>query len=236
MAPTTTSDDALEVPPLEPVAEPKSLSQQVYETLREAITNGQLAPGARLIERKLALDLRVSHIPVREALLRLADEGLVERDGRRGSRVATLSATELDEIQSLRVLLEEFVVARVQERWTEEAEVRLRRIVDEMQAAAAGGDTDAVLACDRAFHELLWNLADHRTLLELAAKLRSRINGFLRAATSALPPDELEVHAASHGELLEAIASGSSRRAKRAMAQHITIAADRVRASIARAA
>lgn len=167
-----------------------------------------------------------------EALARLADEGLVERNARRGSRVATLSLEDLDELSSLRVLLEGFVVVRVQERWSPEAEQRLRAIVAAMQASAAKGDSDAVRSHDRVFHEALWELAEHRSLLELAAKLRGRINAFLRAATSALSRDELEAHAATHGELIDAIASGTPRRAKQAMAAHITTATDRVRAAM----
>src|SRR5581483_11915407 len=96
----------------------------------------------------------------------------------------------------------------VQQRWSTTAEQRLRAIVAEMQKAAVVADVDRVRHNDRIFHETLWELADHRALLELAAKLRGRINSFLRSATLALSRDELEIHAASHAELLDAIASG----------------------------
>jgi DNA-binding GntR family transcriptional regulator len=125
------------MPLLEPLPEEKNLSQKVFERVREAILSGELPPGSRLVERRLAEELEVSHIPVREALARLADDGLVERNARRGSWVASLSLEDLDEISSLRVLLEQFVVVRVQERWSDAAERRLRAIVADMQKAAA---------------------------------------------------------------------------------------------------
>ena len=231
----TPTAETTEARALEPLSELKNLSQQVFERLRDAIIGGRLPPGSRLVERRLAEELRVSHIPVREALARLADEGLVERNARRGSRVATLSLEDLDEISSLRVLLEGFVVIRVQERWNDQAERRLRTIVRKMQDAAADGSSELVRIQDRVFHEALWELAEHRTLLELAAKLRGRINGFLRAATSALSQDELEAHAASHIALLDAIASGSPEQAKQAMAVHIMTATERVHAAMAAA-
>jgi DNA-binding GntR family transcriptional regulator len=220
------------MPLLEPLPEVTNLSQKVFERVREAILAGQLPPGSRLVERRLAEELEVSHIPVREALARLADEGLVERNARRGSWVANLTLEDLDEISSLRVVLEQFVVVRVQERWSSEAEQRLGTLVAEMEKAAAVGDVDHVRHADRLFHETLWELAEHKTLLELAAKLRGRINSFVRAATLALSREELKIHAASHAELLEAIASGVPRRARRAMEIHITTATKRVRRTL----
>ena len=220
------------MPLLEPLPEVKNLSQKVFERVREAILSGELAPGSRLVERRLAEDLEVSHIPVREALARLADEGLVDRNARRGSWVASLTLEELEEISSLRVVLEQFVAVRVQERWSIEAEEQLRAIVGAMQSAAAFGDVEELRHQDRIFHETLWELADHATLIELAARLRGRINSVLRAATLALSRDELEAHAASHGELLDAIASSVPRRARRAMEVHITTATKRVRRTL----
>ena len=205
-----------------------NISDRVADELREAIQSGALEPGERLVERKLAERLGVSHIPVREALAKLAEEGIVERTPRRGARVAALSDDELTEISSLRIVLEQFVVARAQERWTPQAEKKLHSIVDSMVSAATKGDVEQMFALDRRFHETLWTLADHQVLLGVASQLRSRINGFLRAANGALENDELIAHAASHTEIIEALASGSPEQARDAMARHIEIAAERI--------
>jgi DNA-binding GntR family transcriptional regulator len=214
-------------PALRPLAG-KSLAEQVADELRAAIHEGRYLPGARLVERTVSNELGVSHIPVREALTRLADEGLVERLPRKGSRVATLSAEELEELTSLRVLLEQFVVERVQERLAADTERELREHVQAMAVAAADGDVAALLDLDQAFHEQLWALSGHAILIELVAGLRRRITMFLRAATASLAPDELARHAASHAVLVDAIAGGDRARVRAVMAQHVQEAAERV--------
>lgn len=219
------------MPGLEPVTD-KSLADRVVDQLREAIQNGTYGPGDRLVERRLAGEMGVSHIPVREALMRLAEEGLVERLPRRGSRVAVIDAKELDDLSSLRVLLEQYVVERAMQHWTPAAERSLRELVTQMERAADSGDTSRLFDLDVQFHEQLWTLTDHPMLVDLVAQLRGRISGFLRAATVALEPQALRTHATSHGELVDAIASGDARRARRAMAAHIRVAADRIQAGL----
>src|SRR5690606_314708 len=104
----------------------QNIAEQVTDELRAAIHSGELAPGDRLVERKLAERLGVSHIPVREALTRLAEERLITREPRRGARVAALTAQDLEEIASLRTALEQFMAIRVQERWTDASAARLQ--------------------------------------------------------------------------------------------------------------
>ena len=206
----------------------RSLAEAVAAHLRGGIQDGTYPPGARLVERSLAATLGISHIPVREALARLDEEGLVVRLPRRGARVAQLSDESLAEISSLRVVLEGFVVRRVQERWTAAQRRELERLVDRMVAAARRGDVAAVSDIDRRFHERLWRIADHSILLEVSAGMRGRIVRFLRAANEALPPDELVRHARGHRELLEVIASGDPDAAAEAMRVHIEAAAARI--------
>ncbi len=106
---------------------------------------------ARLVERSLAQELGTSHIPVREALARLTEEGLIVRLPRRGARVAELSPRMLEEISSLRVVLEQLVCARVLERWTPAAHARLMRVARKMTAAAERDSTKAICELDVSF-------------------------------------------------------------------------------------
>lgn len=209
----------------------QNIAFRVTDELRAAIHAGELAPGERLVERKLAGQLGVSHIPVREALTKLAEEGLIERLPRRGARVAALTERDLEEISSLRTLLEQFVVVRVQEQWAQDLEAPLRDIVTGMVEATERGDTALMFELDRRFHEQLWELADHRLLMNITAALRSRINGFLRAANAALEPSAQVAHAHSHAELLDAIASGDPDIARATMAEHIAAGAARIAAA-----
>ena len=219
------------LPGLEPVTD-KSLADRVVDQLRDAIQTGAYAPGDRLVERRLAAELGVSHIPVREALTRLAEEGLVQRLPRRGSRVAAIDAKELDDLSSLRVVLEQYVVERAMANWTAEAEQELRAIVGQMEQAADAGDTTRLFDLDVQFHERLWALTEHSMLVDLVAQLRGRISLFLRAATVALEPRALKAHAASHAALVDAIAGGDRTLAREAMAAHIEVAAERIQAGL----
>ena len=207
----------------------QSMSEQIAQELRSAIQNGELKPGERLVERALAIRMGVSHIPIREALGRLAEEGLVERTPRRGARVAALSQQELVELSSLRIVLEQFVAVRVQKNWTEERSDILRSIVTSMVEYSQGGDVDQMFALDRKFHETLWDFADHRMLTTTVSQLRGRINGFLRAANQALTRNELAAHAKSHFDVIDAIASGDEQRLRAEVAIHIETAAKRIR-------
>lgn len=211
----------------------KNLSEQniatkVIDELREAIQSGELEPGTRLVERKLAERLGVSHIPVREALAILTQERLVERQPRRGARVAALDAAEIAEITSLRIVLEQFVAVRVQERWDAKAEKQLTKIVDGMRRAANRGDADAMFGYDRQFHDALWQLSEHHLLVEVTARLRGRLTGFLRAANRMLPAEQLSEHAEAHAEIIHALASGDPAALKPVIADHIETAAVRI--------
>ncbi len=148
---------------------PVGAAGRVADQLRDLIRDGAYAPGARLVERAIARELGTSHIPVREALARLAEEGLVVRLPRRGARVAELSPRLLEEISSVRVVLEQFVCRRVLERWTTSAQAELAGLARRMTVAAERGSTKTIAELDVRFHETLWQLADHELLLEVAA-------------------------------------------------------------------
>lgn len=206
----------------------QNLADAVADRIRAAIWSGQYQPGDRLVERRLAHEFGISHIPLREALARLTEEGLVERLPRRGARVASLTPRMLEEVSSLRVVLEQFVVRRLKDRFTPEAYLELQGVVDRMVKAAEDHDLVRVHEIDQEFHQRLWELTDHALLVELAAQMRSRTSHFYRAAAASLGPDEVRRHADSHQQLLDVIASGDRRAAERAMQHHVEQAAKRI--------
>jgi DNA-binding GntR family transcriptional regulator len=205
-----------------------SLADAVADRLRADILSGVYGPGDRLVERRLAHRFGVSHIPLREALARLVEEGLVARPPRRGARVASLSPRMLEEVSSLRVVLEQFAMRRLQGRFTPVARAELQAIVDGMVRAAEQHDLALVHELDQQFHEYLWRLTDHALLVEVAGQLRGRVSHFFRAAAASLGPDEMRRHAETHQDLLDVIASGDRRAAEEAMERHIRAAAQRI--------
>ena len=203
----------------------RSRAAHAADEIREAIRDGRYPPGTRLVERRLAAELGTSHIPVREALARLVEEGLVERHPHRSARVAEPGERELDELVSLRTALEQLVVVRVQERLTARDEAELRELIARMERAAERGDPRRVLAFDRRFHERLWELSNHALLMGVATQLRARIDAFQHTVLASLAPAALRDRAHAHVPLLDAIAGGDADAARTAAAEHIAAAA-----------
>ena len=205
---------------LRPLDSPK-LSDEAFLRLREAIINGEFPPGTRLVEQNVAKRLGISRIPVREAIQRLIDEGLVVKEPRRGAYVQSYSEEELEEVYSLRVVLERFVIERVMANWSNEARATLQAIVDGMVQAARAGDKKQVSNLDTKFHETLWDLANHKILLEVVSSLRIRITHFLVQANIAISEDALDAHVQSHQILLDCLNSGDIEVAKAKITEHI---------------
>jgi DNA-binding GntR family transcriptional regulator len=212
---------------LQPV-EQRTLSHEAADRLRAAVRNGTLAPGTRLVERDVAERLGMSRIPVREAIQRLVEEGLLKKTPHRGTFVYIPSRAEIEEISSLRVVLERFVAERVVQRWQPAYERDLRQIVHEMREAAARRDLPQVYALDYRFHLTLWQIADHSLLLEVISGLRSRINRFLYEATGALTTPQLDIHINSHDDLIDIVKSGNVASAQATFMQHVLGAKERI--------
>lgn len=212
---------------LQPVKQ-RTLGNEVAERLRAAIRDGVLPPGTRLIEEEVARDLAVSRIPVREAIQTLVEEGLVRKVPHRGAFVYLPTTGEIEEISSLRVVLERFVVERAIERWRPAHGTTLRAIVRRMRAATTNRDIQTVYEQDYAFHHTLWVIAEHSIMLEVVAGLRSRISRFLYEATGSLPPGQLTLHADGHDRLIDVIRTRDVEAARAEMTNHILVAKERI--------
>jgi DNA-binding GntR family transcriptional regulator len=217
----------MSLPDLAPVR-PRTLSDEAAQRLRSAIRSGVLRPGIRLVERDLAERLGMSRIPIREAIQRLSEEGLIVKLAHRGAFVYGPTRKEIEEISSLRVVLERFVVERVIANWTPTHETHLRQIVQTMRQAGAQNDLQLVYEHDFLFHSALWEIAEHNLLLEVVSSLRSRINRFLHEANGALTSAELELHICSHDDLIDVIQQGHVPTAQDEITRHVLGAKSRI--------
>lgn len=212
---------------LKPVSQ-RTLSDESTDRLRAAIRNGTLPPGTRLIENDLAQMLEVSRIPVREAIQRLVEEGLINKISHRGAFVYMPTRQEIDEISSLRVVLERFIMERAMARWQPGREIALDQIVAQMRLAAEQRDFQQMYELDYNFHHALWEMAEHSIMLEVVSSMRSRISRFLYEANSALSPTQLMVHANTHNDLIEIIKAGDVAAAQDEIERHVLGAKDRI--------
>ena len=142
-------------------------AERAVGELREVILRGEIPAGARLGEVELAERLGVSRTPVREALSRLAAEGLVQIVPNRGARVSTWTVDELEGVFELRVLLEPQLTALAVPQATDQDADELERLACQMYEVGCPGphqDLDALVPLNRTFHDRLVALAGHPAL------------------------------------------------------------------------
>jgi DNA-binding GntR family transcriptional regulator len=182
-----------------------SLAEDIVITLRQAIATGKLAPGERLQEQLLAESLGVSRGPVREALVMLEREGLIIKQRNRGAVVARLSEQDLDEVFSLRMVLERLAVQRLVRFGTEAELDELQGIVDHMNMLARRGITPQEAAeYDLRYHEVIFRASRHQRLLDAWMNLRPQIHVFLLSRNVA-HIDFRHMVVPGHQELLDAM-------------------------------
>lgn len=197
-------------------------AERTLHALRELILSGDLAPGSRLGEVELAERLGVSRTPVREALSRLAAEGIVEVQPNRGARVATWTVAELEGVFDLRSAIEPeltaYAVPQASPADVDELEELAQRMVD-VGCPGPGQDLDALVPLNRAFHERLVALADHPALAAaLAGAIRPPI---VLRNFHAYDEASLRRSLAHHVEIVAAVRAGDATWARAVMTAHI---------------
>lgn len=155
--------------------ERQNLTDQVYHSLKEAIIQGSLAPGTRLVEEQLASSLKVSKTPLREALGALERDGLIDVIPYQGRYVAFLSLRQMKELYGVRELLEGLVARLATEHITPALEQELAECLEKSKRAAESGDNEQFLLNDREFHDRLLDAADNQSLKQMLQLLRDRI-------------------------------------------------------------
>ena len=186
---------------------PTSRVDQAYAAIRRRILDNIYAPGLQILEGTLAAELALSRTPVREALIRLANEGLVEVIPRHGMRVLPVSANDMRDIYVVLAALESAAAELVARRRPSDAE--LRPLVDatrEMARALKADDLDAWAAADERFHQGLVELAGNRTLIDAVARVGDRVHR-ARMFTLRLRPKPIN-STQEHMALLERIRAG----------------------------
>ena len=194
------------------------LGDQIKDYLLTQILEGDLAPGERIVETRIARELGISQGPVREALRDLATLGLVDLQPYRGARVRQPSVEEQVEAMKVRAELEAMAAREAAGRLTADQVSELRRLNEEMANLAAAGDTHGHAIKNTEFHLLVVQAAGNRTLERLLAILEPFGQTYLTASVTGLNPSQ--GYAARHTPILEALVAGDPDRAEAAMRAH----------------
>jgi DNA-binding GntR family transcriptional regulator len=196
-----------------------SLRDQALLAIRNALVTGRIVPGAVYSAASLAAELGVSNSPVREAMLALVDDGLMEVVPNRGYRAVALSEADTAEITQLRMLLEVPAAGLAAEGGLGDRLPVLWDLVEAIERTAAAGDVAGNLDADREFHLTLVGACGNGRLTELVARLRdqARLYNLRNLAESGA----LTASAAEHRPLLTAVESGDRATAERLMREHL---------------
>jgi DNA-binding GntR family transcriptional regulator len=193
--------------------------QRVGAALRAAIVSGAMEPGVVYSAPSLAARFAVSATPVREAMLDLVREGLVETVANKGFRVTEVAEQDLDEISELRLLLEPPVVAKVARAIPDSDMPELRRLAQEIVDRAAEGNLVDYTEADRAFHLRLLSYSNNARLVDLVADLRAHTR--LYGLSQLMERGELESVAREHLDIVDTIETHDPRAVERIMRRHI---------------
>ncbi|MCU1471179.1 MAG: GntR family transcriptional regulator [Glaciihabitans sp.] len=207
----------------------QSLADQAYESLRERIATGELAPGQRLTERSLAMLLGVSPTPVREALRRLEQEGLIERSGPRSLTVIDHSSESLAELQYaeivLRAAIARFAATKIDDKQVEV----LHSLVARLEALAADGTPEELLDAARRFDEMIAEIADNPALANLCRSVEVVGRSRRLRAVAVMQGKRQDVglrHLQAHRDIVEALTLRDPDRAEKVVREHLLSSRD----------
>ncbi|MCQ4159275.1 GntR family transcriptional regulator [Roseomonas sp. GC11] len=207
------------LPPLT-VELPKTLSTLVEERLREAIVNGELAFGQALSEDAVGLSLGVSRTPMREALTRLEQQGLVVIQPKKGSFVFRPTLEDVGQLASFRLMLENGAVERCLEGDAAATLADLRAAFAAMGAARAARDGKAYARADTAFHAAFFTHCGNVHLAHAYRGIAGRVAA-LRAHLSVPRSDQQDLSFREHGQIIGAFAAADLPALRGLMAAHI---------------
>jgi DNA-binding GntR family transcriptional regulator len=196
-----------------------SLTDQAAREIRARIVRGVFQMGEPLSEIALANELGVSKTPVREALMELKRQGLVEVHPQRGTFVFEMNALQVGKLSELREILELAALRRVLAAGHAALATRWGEIVSQMRDALGAGDAERYRTLDGAFHRTLFELADNPYLLEAFELISFRVQA-LRSRLS-LDPELNRTSFDEHIRLAEIVARGDATAAADLLVRHI---------------
>ena len=195
-----------------------NLTDRVHRAIKDRILSQEIEVGSRLHDDELAVQLGVSRTPVREAIMRLAQEGLVEIIPRSGTRVRTFSEKDIEDIWDLRAALESLAVRKAVRR-IDAAQLRHLRSMHEQSAAGMKvGETKSALEFDQEMHRLVLQASGNRRLQDIMATINDLVELF-RNIGAKTPFHRGFTY--RHREILLALERRDAGAAARALSEHI---------------
>lgn len=197
----------------------KSLEEQVYLSLEEAIIAGEYKKGEALTEMSLSKKLGVSRTPIRAALTRLSKEGLVDISPNRGAVVVGVTEDDLSDVYRIRMRLEGLASAMAAARISEEEKAELLEMLELSEFYLGKGDTEKLKELDTAFHRIIYRASGSRMICNILSDLHQNIRSYRKLSLGV--PGRLERSISEHRDIYNAIASGNAEEADKLTSAHI---------------
>ncbi len=202
----------------------KSLEERVYFTLEEEILSGLHKRGDTLTENSLSTRLGVSRTPIRGALARLSEEGLIEMVPNRGAVVIGVGREDLIDIYRIRMRLEGLASAEAAVKISDEDKKRLRDSVELAEFYIRKQDAEKLKELDSEFHNTIYKASGNRLLFKTLSELHRNIHIYRKRSLAV--PERLSASLMEHREILSAIERGDADEADRLTSAHIAAALD----------
>jgi len=204
---------------LDSIPRGRSLGEQVYERLKQAVVKGDIEPGARVVESVIGESLGISRTPVREAIHKLEKEGLLARSPSKGFFVADLKRSDIEETFGIRTVLESYAarLAAVHHRANELAP--LAEKVELYQECLDRGDREALLGINTQFHEMLYGLSRSPKLIKMINDLKDQIYRFRRVIINR--DDMAKISNEDHRLMLELMRQRDADGVERVVREHL---------------
>jgi DNA-binding GntR family transcriptional regulator len=204
----------------------KSLREKIYQTIRDKITYGELLPGERLIEVSLVKDFKTSRSPIREAIGQLEAEGLITREKNRGISVSKLSIKQVEEIYSIRELLESYATRLMAEMATKKQAEYLGSLHRKLIKAAKKFDLQEWLDNNALFHDFITERCGNQNLIPIIEILQRRIYRYRYMI--ARIPSSFDTYISHHEKIVAACERNDGQMAEKFMRLHIKTTKDRL--------
>lgn len=200
---------------------PRTMSEFIYSSLKEAIVSNELKANQRINEKELAQRFHVSRTPIREAVLRLAAEGFVRIDSYRRAIIKEVSYEELREILEVLGALDRLAISLTIENLTEKEIHKLEKITKRMQRYCNIKTLEKYMEVNAEFHNELWKSVPNKFLLEILYLIRDKKERYSYARLSAYRnPGFLEKSMRHHWELMDAIKKKDKERLMELIVEH----------------
>jgi DNA-binding GntR family transcriptional regulator len=207
---------------MESLAAPKTLVDQAYDVILDAICTGALKPGERLTQHDVAQRLNVSRQPIHNALLVLKAQGFLREAGRRGLAVAPLDPRLFEAIYQFRSAVEPLAVRLATPRLRPETVARGRDLIRSGHAATVSNDSRALVQADMEFHSFIYELSGNSLILET---MRLNWQHLRRAMGEVLRLPNLSRRVwQEHEAILKAMITGDGEDAARLIHDHVVLA------------